>query len=119
MAQTEERLQQTRNQEILFKYNEFLETVRQLSRTAAADRAQISLLKTRNSALKTRPQTLPPGITPELLQQILPRLDQRPVNQPKTANRKLETANGLCTALPSIASRAIPPSPQNMWTSIP
>ena len=37
MAQAEERLQHTRNQEILFQYNEFLESTRQIVRTASAD----------------------------------------------------------------------------------
>jgi hypothetical protein len=54
-------------------------------------------LETRNSKLGTQniePETpLPPGITPELLQQILRRLDQPLLTQPKTTNRKLATAN--------------------------
>ena len=37
MARAEERLQHTRNQEILFQYNEFLESTRQIVRTASAD----------------------------------------------------------------------------------
>jgi hypothetical protein len=40
------------------------------------------------------PETpLPPGITPELLRQILRRLDEPPLTQPKTENRKLATEN--------------------------
>jgi hypothetical protein len=54
-------------------------------------------LETRNSELGTQnsePETpLPPGITPELLQQILRRLDEPPLTQPKIANRELATAN--------------------------
>jgi hypothetical protein len=38
-------------------------------------------------------ETLPPGITPELLQQILPRLDQPQNAQLQTENRKLATEN--------------------------
>ena len=37
LARAEERLQHTRNQEILFQYNDFLESTRQIVRTASAD----------------------------------------------------------------------------------
>ena len=48
--------------------------------------------ETRNSTFGTR-NSPAPGITPELLQQILRRLDEPPLTQPKTANRELATAN--------------------------
>ncbi len=54
-------------------------------------------------------ETPPPGITPELLQQILSRLDQSQTAQPQTENRKLETENCLLSVGRESTRRAAEP----------